>query len=258
LPTPIEHLAVAQQMLSSLLLPEAATSQLEQDETVRGAFFFGHIAPDVQVISHQPREVTHFFTVPLTNRRPAYARMLAAHPRLARPSTLPADQAAFLAGYLSHLLLDECWVRKVFQPVFGLKQTWGNWRERLLLHNALRAWLDRRDRRRLPGGIGDLLRQAEPYDWLPFVTDANLRRWRDLVADQFAPGAEIRTVEIFAHRAEIPPTEFLALLESDAMEKRIFSRIPLAELDRLHERAIVHSGNLVVRYMNGCAETDSV
>jgi len=26
----------------------------------------------------------------------------------------------------------------------------------------------------------------------------------------------------------------------------------------LHERAIVHSGNLVVRYMNGCTEIDSV
>jgi hypothetical protein len=42
------------------------------------------------------------------------------------------------------------------------------------------------------------------------------------------------------------------------MEERIFSRISLTELDRLYERAIVHSGNLVARYMNGCAETDSV
>jgi hypothetical protein len=163
-----------------------------------------------------------------------------------------------LAGYISHLLLDECWVRQVFQPIFGPRLTWGDWRERLLLHNVLRAWLDRRDRRRLPGGIGDLLHRAEPSDWLPFVTDSNLCCWRDLVADQFAPGAGIRTVEVFAYRAEIPPTQFLALLEPDVMSERIFSRISLAELDRLHERAIVHSVNLVARYMNGCAETDSV
>jgi hypothetical protein len=258
LPTPIEHLMVAQQMLSSLFSPEAIISRLGKNEAVRGAFFFGHIAPDVQVISHQPRAVTHFFTLPLTSRRPAYEQMLATHPDLARPRALSADRAAFLAGYLSHLLLDECWVREVFQPIFGPQQTWGDWRERLLLHNVLRAWLDRRDRHCLQDGVGGLLRQAEPCGWLPFVTDADLCRWRDLVADQLSPGAEIRTVEIFAHRARIPPTEFLALLEPRAMEERIFNRVPLIELDRLHERAVVHTGDLVGRYMNGCAGNDSV
>jgi hypothetical protein len=258
LPTPIEHLTVAQQVLSSLFLPEAIIRRIVQDEAVRGAFFFGHIAPDVQVISHQPRAVTHFFTVPLSSLRPAYEQMLATHPGLARPFALSVDQAAFLAGYLSHLLLDECWVREVFQPIFGPQQTWGDWRERLLLHNVLRAWLDRRDRHRVPDGIGDLLRQAEPRGWLPFVTDDNLCRWRDLVADQFLPGSEIRTVEIFAQRARIPPAEFLALLEPSAMEERIFDRVPLAYLDCLRERAVLHTGDLIGRYLNGCAETDSV
>ena len=258
MPTPIEHLTIAQQMLSSSFLPEAIIGQLRQNEAVRGAFFFGHIAPDVQVISHQPRAVTHFFTVPLTNRRPAYLELLATHPGLAHPFALPVDQAAFLAGYLSHLLLDECWVREVFQPIFGPQQTWGDWRERLLLHNVLRAWLDRRDRHRLQDGVGGLLRQAEPRGWLPFVTDVDLCRWRDLVADQLSPGAETRTVEIFARRARIPPAEFQALLEPRAMEERIFSRVLLTDLDRLRVRAAVHTGDLIVRYMNGCAETDSV
>jgi hypothetical protein len=258
LPTPIEHLVIAEKILTSPAFSQALQVRLDDNENVRGAFFFGHIAPDVQVASRQPRETSHFFTLPLTNRRLAYERMLAAHPSLAQPSDLPAAQAAFLVGYIAHLLLDELWVREVFSPVFGPGQTWEEWRERLLLHNVLRAWLDRRNQPRLRSGIGHLLRQVQPDGWLPFVADADLCRWRDLVADQLEPDAAIRTVEIFANRARIPDAEFLALLEPDVMAERVFNRISLAELDQFHTRAIARTHDLITRYLDGCAVGKSV
>jgi hypothetical protein len=258
LPTPIQHLVIAEQILASPVVPQAMRARLDENEDVRSAFFFGHIAPDVQVISRQPRETTHFFTLPLTNRRPAYERMLAAHPSLAHPSALPAAQAAFLTGYIAHLLLDELWVREIFEPVFGPNQTWGEWRKRLLLHNVLRAWLDRRDQPRLRSDISDLLRQTQPTGWLPFASDADLCRWRDLVADQFKPGAAIRTVEIFANRARIPNAEFLALLEPDIMEERVLNRISLTELRQFYTRAVARTHDLIIRYLNGCAAGESV
>ncbi len=252
MPTPIEHLAIAEQLWAAPTLLEAVRTWLEKDEAVCGAFLFGHIAPDVQVVSRQPRETTHFFAVPPTNHHLAYERMLAAHPLLARPSTLPAAQAAFLAGYMAHLLLDELWVREIFSPVFGPEQGWGDWRERLLLHNVLRTWLARRDLPRLRDGIGALLRQAQPDGWLPFVTDDDLCRWRDQIADQFEPDTTIRTVEVFAGRARISDAEFLALLEPDVLRERIFSRVPLAALDAFQERAVARSHDLTVRYLSGC------
>lgn len=258
MPTPIEHLVIAERILASCVLTQGKGLLLERNETVRGAFFFGHIAPDVQVVSRQPRDATHFFSIPPTNRRPAYERMLTAYPRLAQPSTLSVAQAAFIVGYLSHLLLDECWVREVFYPVFGPEQTWGDRRERFLLHNVLRAWLDRRDLPNLHGGMDDLLRHARPDGWLPFTADADLCRWRDLVADQLEPGATIRTVEIFANRARVPDTEFLALLDPRVVEERILNRISVVELDRFHERAVARTYDLTVRYLSGCAEGESV
>ena len=258
LPTPVQHLTVAEQILASPALPEINRAQSEQNEAVLSAYFFGHIAPDVQVVSRQPREATHFFTLPPINDGPAYLRMLATHPRLAQPSTLPAVQVAFLVGYISHLLLDEYWVREIFYPFFGPRQTWGDRRERVLLHNVLRAWLDRRDLSRLRDGIGELLCQVKPNGWLPFATDEDLVRWRDLVADQFAPGAEIRTVEIFANRSRVPDVQFLALLEPTVMQERIFGRISLANLDRFHDRAVLHIHDLVVRYLSDCAGGESV
>ncbi len=254
MPTPVEHLRIAQQILASSDLPQSIRDRLDKDEVVRGAFFFGHIAPDVQVISRQPREATHFFDLPPTNRRPAYMRMLATHPELAGYAGLPGIKAAFIVGYISHLLLDECWVREIFYPVFGPDQLWADRRERLLLHNVLRAWLDRRDISHLQSGMDDFLCRAEPDSWLPFAADADLKRWRDLVAAQLAPGAEIRTVEIFANRARVPDSEFLALLEPDSMKEHIFSRVPLVELDRFHDRAFDRIHDLTLRYLNGCTE----
>jgi hypothetical protein len=252
LPTPIEHLVIAEQILMSPDLAEMVRIRLAENERVRGAFFFGHIAPDVQVVSGQPREATHFYTLARTNRCPAYERMLATHPKLAQPSTLPAAQAAFLSGYMAHILLDELWVREIF-PLFGPQQTWGDWRERLLLHNVLRAWLDRQGLPRLRRDISALLRQAQPDDWLPFAVDADLRHWRDLVADQFEPGATIRTVEIFAKRAHIPDTEFAALLKPDILETRVFKHISPVALEEFHARAAVRARDLITHYLNGCA-----
>ena len=256
MPTPIEHLAIAERTLASPALPEAIHIQLDRNEAVRGAFFFGNIAPDVQVVSGQPRDATHFFSLPPTNSYPAYIEMLKLHPLLAQPGKLPSAHAAFLAGYLSHLLLDECWVREVFYPVFGPQQTWGDRRERFLLHNVLRAWLDRRDFPRLRDGIGGLLRRVKPGNWLSFAPDNDLSRWRDVVADQFIPGAGIRTVEIFAHRAHVPDDEFLALLEPDVIDERIFRRIPLAELDRFRDRVVSLTRELIIRYLSGCADRE--
>jgi hypothetical protein len=257
LPTPIEHLALAQQILTSPALPAAVRTRLDRDPAVRGAFFFGHIAPDVQVVSRQPRESTHFFRVPPTNSRPGYLHMLDRHPWMRRPGRLAEAHAAFLTGYISHLLLDEVWVREIFRPIFGPEQTWGDWHERLLLHNVLRAWLDRRDLRQLGAGLGVLLRGARPDCWLPFASDGDLRRWRDLVAEQFEPGAPVRTVEIFARRSEVPPEEFLALLDPDVMRARIFTHVAPARLEQFYHQALAETLDLTRRYWAGCLGAES-
>ena len=256
MPTPIEHLALAQQILISPALPAEVRVRLDGDPAVRGAYFFGHIAPDVQVVSRQPRESTHFFRVPPTDSRPGYLHMLDRYPWMGRPGQLPEAHAAFLTGYVSHLLLDEVWVREIF-PIFGPEQTWGDWHERLLLHNVLRTWLDQRDLAQLRDGVGALLRGARPRRWLPFAADADLRRWRDLVAEQFEPGAPVRTVEIFARRSEVPAEEFVALLDPDVMRQRIFTHVSPARLERFYHQALAQTLDLTRRYWTGCLGAES-
>jgi len=216
----------------------------------RSAFFFGHIAPDVQVISRQKRETTHFLRLPPVAGPPSYVRLLDTYPSLA-PSALHASaHVAFLCGYVAHLLLDERWIREIFHPVFGIYQTWGDRRERILLHNALRTWLDQRARPRLEAETARRLRQAQPSHWLPFASDADLCHWRDLVADQLAPGAAMRTVEIFAQRCHVSDAEFQALLRPDVMREKVFSRISVARIDQFFRRAIERACEVVTYYLN--------
>lgn len=245
MPTPFMHLVLADTMLAGPGLPDALRALLAVE---RPAFRLGHTAPDAQTVSGQPREDTHFFRVPMTDRRPAHEVMFQRHPELARPRGLEPARAAFLTGYLCHLALDQLWIDDIFEPIFGERADWGAFPERLYLHNVLRTYLDQSDLPRLDG-VGDSLCDAAPANWLPFVADNDLCRWRDLLAEQLVPGAATRTMEIFARRMNRDPQEIAVLLESPVeLGRRIFSRLSLQQLAVFREEGLARSLALVAAY----------
>ncbi len=247
MPTPFNHLLIARDLLAADL-PADLRRALPAE---RPAFLLGNIAPDVQSITGQTREATHFFPVPLNSAPPAHQILFARSPALADPHQLPAAQAVFLAGYLAHLEFDQWWVRDVFEPVFGPEQTWASFRERLYLHNALRAHWDADDLRAMPDDIAPALSAAAPRDWLPFVADHDLARWRDFVADQLHAGAA-QTIAVFAQRMKADPDEFAALVGSpDEMGRRVFSHISPSHLARYQARALEASLALLRAYWAG-------
>jgi hypothetical protein len=249
MPTPIQHLVIANDVLADPALPPVAREVLAAQ---RGAFWFGTIAPDVQTVSGQTREATHFFTLPPTDTRPAHQILFAAHPALAHAHSLTRAQAAFMAGYVSHLALDELWIAQVFIPSFGPEAEWDTFRERLLIHNVLRTWLDQRDQSRLGDDVSGTLARVEPRRWLPFVSDLYLRLWRDEIAAELAPGATIRTVEVFAERLHVPPAEFHRMLESPAeLQQRVLIHIPLGCVDKFYADARAVSVRLIAEYLGG-------
>src|SRR5438094_833706 len=121
MPTPFTHLAAADELLAR---PELAPDVKADLRAELPAFLFGNTAPDVQTISGQPREATHFFQVPLQGAPPAGRQMLGSFPALAARAALPAAQAAFVAGYLAHLVFDQIWIRDIFEPFFGEAAAW--------------------------------------------------------------------------------------------------------------------------------------
>jgi hypothetical protein len=246
MPTPVMHLALAEEILRGDDLSPAARRLLIRQ---RGPFLLGHTAPDVQTVSGQFRDETHFYTLPRISDRPAHEVLFSAHPALARVKTLPPAQAAFVAGYIAHLLLDELWLDRIFLRHFG-GQEWGTRHERLFLHNVLRTWMDRQDQQRLNGTVAMALREAEPRDWLPFVSDQELRAWRDWLAEQLGPGQGVQTAEVFAQRMGVSAQEVEAVLKSpQQMEERVFRHVPREALSAFHETGYTRSVALINRYL---------
>lgn len=74
-------------------------------------FCVGAVAPDARERNETGRAATHFFEFrePSTWGR-ATTELFAARPSLARPDALSDAQAAYVAGYLAHLAVDEVFV----------------------------------------------------------------------------------------------------------------------------------------------------
>jgi hypothetical protein len=142
MPTPIQHLALAEKLLSDSTLSASIRDRLIDQ---RAAFLFGNTAPDVQTVSGQLREATHFFAIPLKTDRAAHLEMFEHHPALASARSISPAHAAFIAGYICHLALDVLWVRDIYQPHFGPQAKWATPHERSVYHNILRAWCDQND-----------------------------------------------------------------------------------------------------------------
>jgi hypothetical protein len=247
MPTPVQHLVLAQRLLDDDTLPEAIRDRLRAQ---RGAFLFGNTAPDVQTVSGQLREATHFFVIPWTKVPKPHKAMFELYPYLGFPKKRPADHAAFIVGYICHLWLDVLWVRDIYLNNFGPYAHWGaHLRERHVYHNILRAWCDRHDQGQLNGTRGSALSLAQPIEWLPFTADRYLIHWRDNLANQFQPGASIRTVEVFAERGGVPPEKFQQVLASpDEMEQHIFAHASLQKIEKFYRDGYEQMAELIVEY----------
>jgi hypothetical protein len=248
MPTPFYHLSLAEELLTHPCFPETISQFIQN---FRCEFLFGNTAPDVQVVSGQPRQVTHFFNLPIqAGDQPAWKVIFTEHPTLVVAKELPASQAAFLAGYVCHLQADWMWVKDIFAPFFGLRCSWATFRMRLYYHNVLRAYLDQHILPELPAGMDTCLNQVKPAGWLPFVQDRYLVEWRDLIYPQLQPGADIQTVEVFSSRQGISAPEYYALLASEErMQQEVFEHIPIGLVQSYRQRVLDENMRLLLDYL---------
>ncbi len=223
MPTPFQHLVYARDMLADIRLPEtirqAAHAHL-------GAFLLGNTAVDVQSLTGQPRFDTHFYHVHGDSAVRAGETLLATYPELANPARLDPTHAAFVSGYLAHLVWDECWLRDVFRPFYLESSLWPDRLTRNIHHNALRVLMDRQAEAALRGwpDLPSLLGGVQPDRWLPFVPPEALFRWRDWVANQLADPDAVETAQVFAGRMGISPEHFetvISAVEQDTYRPRV-------------------------------------
>lgn len=94
---------------------ELSDSRLTQN---MGCYLLGSTAPDVRIITKRPRADTHFFELGSGQPGDGVAGLFAAHPELRSPES--DAQAAFVAGYITHLVADETWIVSMYRRHFEL------------------------------------------------------------------------------------------------------------------------------------------
>jgi hypothetical protein len=134
-----------------------------------------------------------------------------------------AAQRAFVAGYAAHLAMDAVWFVQML-PHFS--RDWAPRAQRNILLHMLLAHLDARDRACLAARDYPALKSAAPKAWLPFISDADLSAWRDLIADQLAPEAHSRTLEILGSRILMSAAQMQAFLADEAQMGVLWQNIP--------------------------------
>lgn len=255
MPSPFTHLKLAERVILDPELPEAHRSLLSEN---RGAYLFGHTAPDFVSRAGRSREESHFFTVPMKDKRPAHLRILERYRGLQPESISDSGTTSFIAGYFCHLWVDQLWISNIFEPLFGAEVERGTFQERLIDHNLLRAHIDIRDETSLTPQVPAHLAELNPGAWLPFASPQELHDWLEHLTEQLHPGGQSKTIEVFSRKSGIPSSMFVNRLTSEqGMRDNVFQHLPDGLLVEFGRHAIDACRELTSWYLGG-AKTDDV
>ncbi|NDJ54213.1 MAG: zinc dependent phospholipase C family protein [Chloroflexi bacterium] len=253
MPNSQTHLASTHQIATDSRVVERLP--LLADPAARAAFYLGAISPDVRIVSRQSRVATHFFDIPNQSGVQAQDEMLRQWPNLRELADSEPIRAAFVAGYITHLVMDQVWLDDIVMPsLFINGQRWGtshpNWR----LYSILMTYLEYRADRLVPDHVIDAMAGAQPDHWLPFVDDAYLEAWRDGCAQRIRTGGPQGVSTMFAASNDMTPMELEEIVQSEEVMAEV--AYPIVERQRLidFERlATDRSRDAVLAYLNANA-----
>ena len=84
-----------------------------------GQYLLGSTAPDIRVITKKPRSQYHFVNLDFDSIGEGTKGLFDTYPHLRDKSSLPSDQAALIAGYITHLVADETWITNMYRTYFA-------------------------------------------------------------------------------------------------------------------------------------------
>jgi hypothetical protein len=168
------HMTVARELARELNAPA-----IDAD---RGAYYLGATTPDIRAMVRMDREWTHFFKLDEFGPQSGVHRLFEQQPALRDPSGLDPATVSFMAGYISHLEMDETYICEIYRPFFGAGSELGddlmaNVMDRLLLYH-----LDKQEREDAPAldEIGRALAETSADVAVDFIGRDTIREWRDL------------------------------------------------------------------------------
>ena len=149
-----------------------------------GDYLLGATTPDIRVLTRWDRERTHFFDIYDDGHQDCVENFFGAHRLFREPSNLTAATISWVAGYLSHVIMDQEYVLQIYRPFFGSRSLLGGNSYANLLDRVLQYELDRREREsdeQMQQMRRALFGSAIEID-AGFVDRPLLTQWRDTTA----------------------------------------------------------------------------
>jgi hypothetical protein len=171
------HMTVARELAGDLHAP-----RIECD---RGAYYLGATTPDIRLLTRWDRERTHFFDLHCLDAQDGVRRLFEEQPSLRDAAVLDAPTAAFIAGYISHLVLDEEYIVQIYRNCFGEGGVLGDELMANVMDRLLQFHLDQRERedQEAVHDIQRALAETAVELSVDFIARDTLLKWRDWQMD---------------------------------------------------------------------------
>jgi hypothetical protein len=230
------HLTIARDLADEL------GSRLVDAE--RGAYYLGATTPDIRALTRWDRERTHFFSLDDFEEQSGVHRLFEQEPKLRDASLLGAPTAAFMAGYISHLVLDEDYICQIYRPLFGERSALAGDAMADVMDKALQWDVEREDCQDSPKihEIRLAMAQAAVDVNVDFIARETLLQWRDISVDLIGTPPSVERLVRFLGR-RMPDFQF----DDEEAAARFAAEIPA-----LLQRTWEHVGaERIQEYLHG-------
>ncbi len=230
-----------------------------------GHYLLGSTAPDIRILTRADRRTTHYFDLSVFEHQDSVGGFLAANAQLADPARLNEETRAFVAGYLTHLVLDEQYITGIYRRFFYPHDALGgplraNVMDRLLQFDLERVHGDADLRASLCAALACTVETIDAG----FVDGETLERWRQVARDIAERGMDwdraramienhLRRAGVRDDHDEEARGELSRFLDSlPELLGETIGHVTSAELDAFIERSTDASAAAVARYLE-CA-----
>lgn len=143
-------------------------------------YLIGATAPDIRVITKKDRSLYHFVQLDFKTLGDGVKNLRRKYPYWKDLSGCDIQTRAFMAGYVSHLILDETWITNVFRPFFAGPGFFESESEGLIMDRAVQLELDRSNWESVNSTL-DFIRNVDISLEIDFFPTDSLNEWRDWV-----------------------------------------------------------------------------
>jgi hypothetical protein len=164
-----------------------------------GHYLLGSTSPDARSLARRRREEYHFAPLSFGSVGAGVRGLFDAHPQLLAAPNGRDPTRAFVAGYLSHLVMDEVWIIDVFRTCFGNSNVFHDEARGLVLDRAAQLELDRLAEPAMEAAL-PLVAGATEGVAVGFIPAETLDEWRGWVMELVGRGFSWDRLRFMARR----------------------------------------------------------